>query len=69
LNLLATGKIRLDESPRLDAYQVLTHGMIDENSDLFWDLNNFEKTLGHAMLARILKTLRKSGQSKILLQG
>ncbi len=58
LELLAIGKTQLDELPRLDAYQVITHNTIDENSDIFWDLNNFEETLGDEISGRVLRILQ-----------
>ena len=59
LQLLALGGCGMDLSPRLDAYQFLTHNTIDENSLYFTDQNYFKNVAGASVTNQIKRTLRK----------
>ena len=60
-NLLALSGSGMDFSPRLDAYQALSHKTIDRNSRLFFTANRsgkyFEYVLGKELAEEVLKAI------------
>ena len=59
LQLLALGGCGMNLSPRLDAYQFLTHNTIDKNSLYFTDQNYFKNVVGESITNQIKRTLQK----------
>ena len=59
LQLLALGRCGMNLSPRLDAYQFLTHNTIDKNSLYFTDQNYFTHILGDGITKQIKRALLK----------
>ena len=57
LSLLALSGWGADLSPKLDAYQGLTHNTIDENSCLFSDFDYFQGLLGENLTNKVLQTI------------
>ena len=60
-NLLALSGCGMDLSPRLDAYQALSHKTIDRNSRLFFTANRsdkyFEYVVGKELAEEVLKAI------------
>ena len=60
-NLLALSGSGMDLSPRLDAYQALSHKTIDRNSRLFFTANRsdkyFEYVVGKELAEEVLKAI------------
>ena len=59
LQLLALGGCGMNLSPKLDAYQFLTHNTIDKNSLYFTDQNYFTGVVGKSVTNQIKRTLHK----------
>ena len=57
LSLLALSGWGADLSPKLDAYQGLTHKTIDENSCLFSDFDYFQGLLGENLTNKVLQAI------------
>jgi len=57
LSLLALSGWGADLSPKLDAYQGLTHNTIDENSCLFSDFDYFQGLLGENLTNKVLQAI------------
>ena len=61
IKMLALGGCGMDLSPKLDAYQALTHKTIDRNSRLFSRDNTcgkyFEYVVGETVMQKVLKAI------------
>jgi len=60
LELLALGGCGMDLGPKLDAYQALTDGTIDEHSKLFSDKEYFQYVVGINLTKKVLKAIATS---------
>ena len=57
LCLIAVSACSSDLSPKLDAYQGLTHNTIDEGSYLFSDFDYFQEILGKNLTQKVLRAI------------
>ncbi len=60
--LLALSSGGMDLTPRLDSYQALTHGTIDESSKLFSDRGYFEQVMGEEITQRVIAAISPSSK-------